>query len=233
MIRLLTTAALSVAMTSAAQAGFFSFASDANRDGPTFQGLGLNVRDGGQSSLDGSVNVLFRYDADEDGPNPSIDIAARMELNARIRDYARPAFSSLSIHSYLASGSYSFFEARTGDLILRVEFSKAAFTSVSTAEGSWGATANIIADEKIDPALAFIAGPALGGGVFNANKNFNFTLTGLRTAVAGADVPVAGTSGEATERWISEGSWSARAIPAPAGIGALSVVGLLAARRRR
>lgn len=230
-MRLLSAAVAVVLAGSAANAGFFSFASDSNGNGPSFQGREFGIRDGAPSDLDTSVNVIFRYDADEDGPAPSIDVPARFSMIGTLRDYGRLPFSTLSIHSYLMAGSYQFNSIATGELLLRVDFNRAVFTSVSNSADRWGMTANFSADERNDPTLTFTPGAALAAANLTQLENFDFTLTAIRVP-PGNETPTVGALGAALQPWISEGSWSARAVPTPGAL-ALGAMGLVTARRRR
>lgn len=226
--------------TSAATADVtFSFASDDNRDGPTFWGFldgGLNrILDAGPFSADGWVNVDMMVDPDGDGPGGSTAFATAFEFDGITTRYLLIPFNGGFIHQWLMEGQYFFEKTGTGLHVLDVHYQRALLTSWSPSPSVLGDTMTLQDSWQVDPALLFVAGDPLNGlGIFDADliqPDYAFTFTNIRSIETGAR-PLIGAKGEFIDPWISEGSWSAHGVPAP-GAFALLGYGLLAARRRR
>ena len=218
-----------------AHADYFSFASDSNPDGPTFLG-GRQVLSRFRDALPvdpTGITVGFLWDADENGPNPAILIPSSFRFQADFTGHSVQNVLGVFINSYTATG---FYEYRTlnpaSALVLRVEFSSAVFTSVSSSANTWGATATLQDQSRTDGSLRFIAGNALPGADYsNAPGDFAFTLTNLRNN-AGGSIQL-NTEGNPNAEWRSEGSWSAHVTPAPGSMALLGIGSLVATRRRR
>ncbi|MDX2132806.1 MAG: hypothetical protein SFY69_12220 [Planctomycetota bacterium] len=222
-----------------AKADFFSFASDMNTDGPTFAGApflppGLGtITDGAHMNIDHTVRVSLLWDADEDGPGPAVPITSNFVMQMSLNSYSPAPVSGGFLHSYAGSGSFEFQDPTTLASFLRVEFSNAIFSTFSASALTWGSTGTIQANAGTDAALAYIPGATgpLAGRSLTDNEGFAFTLTALR-AMGGGNVPVL-QNGAVTTEWLSEGSWSGHAVPAPAGLAlALAGLGVFARRRR-
>jgi hypothetical protein len=224
------------AVSSAAQADFFSFGSDSNPDGPTFLG-GRNVpgrfRDAAPVDPSGSVTSNLLWDADEDGPLQSVLVPSVFRFQGDFTNYSRQNVFGVFIHSYTATGFAEYRTIGTNELALRIDFTNAVFTSVSSAETSWGATATLQDQSRTDTALTFTAGSALPGANYAGRTgDFAFTLSNLRATQGGA-VSINTATGNPTIEWRSEGSFSAHVVPAPAALSVLGLAGLTAGRRRR
>ncbi len=223
------------AVAASAHADLFSFASDGNSDGSTFLG-GRQVlsrfRDAAPVDPTG-VTVGFLWDADENGPGASVLIPSMFRFQADFTNHDVQNVLGVFINSYSATG---FYEYRTlnpvSELILRVEFTSAIFSSVSGSANTWGATATMQAQSRTDAGLRFIAGSALPGANFsNAVGDFAFTLTNLRSTAGGA--VTLNDAGNPTAEWRSEGSWSAHVTPTPGSLTLLGLGAIAAVRRRR
>ncbi len=223
------------AVAASAHADFFSFGSDGNSDGSTFLG-GRQVlsrfRDAAPVDPTG-VTVGFLWDADENGPGASVLIPSMFRFQADFTSHDVQNVLGVFINSYSATG---FYEYRTlspvSELILRVEFTSAIFSSVSGSADTWGATATMQGQSRTDAGLRFIAGSALPGANFsNAVGDFAFTLTNLRSSGGGA--VALNNAGNPTTEWRSEGSWSAHVTPTPGSLTLLGIGAIAAVRRRR
>lgn len=218
------------ALTGAAQAGFFSFASDVNPDGPTFASLSASqLRDGRPFDLNSSVRVDVLYDADEDGPAGPTVIPATFEASTTVRSYTVIPFGGQFIHAWTLAGTYRLKDL-SGTQIFVAEFSKAVLTSWSESASLLGTSASLQDNINADSSLDFLTSGALAGAPIG-NPNFSFSLTAL-TQQGGARVPVA-TDGSFLTPWKSEGSWSAQAIPMPGTLALLGIGAGMVGRRRR
>ncbi|MCG3123342.1 MAG: hypothetical protein GIKADHBN_01758 [Phycisphaerales bacterium] len=232
---ILTAVSLSLA-AGAASAGTFSFAADANEDGPNLQGAPttantFTIADGSTKNFDGSVQVDFKWDPDEDGPAGAVTIPAYLTLNAESKSYSKLGFGGTWIHTYSVAGTYNFRQISDGTLIFTAAFSNAVWTSVSADEFRWGQTASLQSSDTTDSGISFTAGPALGAIDLSFSEDFTFSLSAL-SAVGGGTVGLA-ADGTPTSSWVSEASWSAQAVPAPGAVVLAGLGGLLCARRRR
>lgn len=219
-----------------ASAGTFSFAADANQDGPVLQGGPTTantsfVRDGATQNSDGSVQIDFRWDPDEDGPLGPLVIPSRLVLQAESKIYTKTNFAGMWIHSYTFGGSYEFRRLSDDAVVFSATFSNALWTSVSSSEFAWGQTATLQSSDTTDGGITFLAGPALPALDLSQSEDFAFTLTNL-TSLGGGAVGI-NASGAPLAFWKSEASWSAQAIPAPGAVVLTMVGGLVAGRRRR
>ena len=224
------------AITSAAQADFFSFGSDSNPDGPTFLG-GRNVpgrfRDAAPVDPSGNVTSNLLWDADEDGPMQAVLVPSVFRFQGDFTNYSRQNVFGVFIHSYVTTGFVEYRTLITNELALRIDFVNAIFTSVSSAETSWGATATLQDQSRTDSGLTFTAGSALPGANYAGRiGDFAFTLSNLR-ATQGGVVSINAATGNPTTEWRSEGSFSAHVVPAPAALSVLGLAGFSAGRRRR
>lgn len=215
------------ALSGAAQAGFFSFASDQNPDGPTFAGLAMQVSDGRAFDASGAVTVDLMYDADEDGPAGPVVIPSQFTFSAATTSYAVTPFGGQYIHAWTLEGNYRITGAGS---ILTADFRNAVLVSWSESPSLLGASASIIGNLATDPALRFDAAGALGSAPL-LDPGFAFTLTHLRGA-SGGRVSL-GPGGAFAETWTSEGSWSARTIPSAGSVALLAGAAAAGRRRRR
>lgn len=233
MVRNITAIAALALAAGSAQATFFSFSSDRNTDGPTFASTGAkSVRDGRPFDLSGTVIVDFMFDLDEDGPaGPSV-IPAAFEFSADITNYSVTPIAGNFIHSWTLSGDYRFVELTSGTEFFSASFGNALMANFSDSASLLSTSGSLLSNKPADGALAFTtAGPLAGVGV-NAEQSFSFSLSAFRNAGNGSRVAVAGDGGFLAQ-WKSEGSWSAKAAPAPGSVGLLGLGGLLLARRKR
>lgn len=215
------------ALTGAAQAGFFSFASDTNPDGPTFAAMTMQIADGRAFDTSGAVTVNLMYDADDDGPTGPVVIPAEFTFQASLTSHSVTPFGGQFIHAWTLQG---FYRLRGADSILTADFRNAALVSWSDSASVMGASASIIGNFATDPSLRFDAAGSLGSAPVG-DPNFAFTLTHIRND-AGGRVAL-GAGGVFADTWRSEGSWSAQTIPATGSLALLGASAGLIRRRRR
>lgn len=218
------------ALSGVAQAGFFSFASDTNPDGPTFSSASPGqVREGAPLDLSGAVRVDLLYDADEHGPGGSTTITSTFAFTAVTLNYTVIPMGGQFIHAWRLQGNYQFIDAG-GTTVLDAAFSHAVLISWSDSASLLGTSASIQDNADTDPLLTFTMGGALAGAP-TQSPNFAFSLSGL-TTLTGGRVPV-NPAGAFGANWKSEGSWSAQAIPTPASLTLLGGAAAASRRRRR
>lgn len=229
--------ALLASLAGTAKADFFSFASDRNGQGPIFQGIPIDppgsggIADAGPINPSGRVTTDLLWDADQNGPNPAIVIPAYFTFQAGLTNSQLTPIAGGFLESWTASGVYQFHDPLTNAVILQVQFNNAAFVSFSDSPNFLGETATLQSSGSTDAGLTFTGFGPLAGRDLSGLRTQSFTLTALRGAQGGR-APVA-QGGLVLPGWVSEGSWSASAVPAP---GALALGGfgcMLTFRRER
>lgn len=220
-----------------ARADTFSFASGSNADGPIFAGAPSippaigSFTDGQHLNVDHMVMVDLVWDADEDGPAPAAVLPALFTFRAQLLSYTSIPVDGAFLHSYTATGFIDFVDPNTFERILRINYRNALFTSWSDSASLWGQTAALQGHLGVDPNLVFLPGPSLPGRILTESEDFAFDLTNIRTD-DGARVPI-NANGGILDTWLSEGSFSAQAVPAPGTAALALLAGMVAARRRR
>ncbi|MBY0262958.1 MAG: hypothetical protein K2Q20_11475 [Phycisphaerales bacterium] len=254
-IRLAALASLALASASA-HATFFSFASDSNSQGFTFNGtLGAGTS---FNLINDSINTFTLRIDDDNRALPSIEIPVNFVSNlvatpaASIPD---PVFANRFTHVYGVTGSFSFFQQGTGNLLVRVDIAGNT-PSVLTVPGSrnaWSSAGAVIGSDAFTSVtytatstLAALLGGASTAAQYGviipsgqsqasstATDDFSFDLTVINNGTLGSDVAL-DSNGRPTTSFFSEGSYSGFAnIPAPGAATLLGLGTLLAARRRR
>lgn len=226
--------ALAVAAGSA-NAAFFSFASDRNPDGPTFAGntsRSTLIRDGRPFDGNNQVTISFLVDRDEDGPGAPEAIEARLEFEGDVGGYLLLNRTSRFLHTWDFNGGFRVVEQATNQTIFQASFGAALVTSLSESRTLMGVSATIENNIDADPSLSFTTAGRLADIDVSQSKSFAFTLTNLRQQGNALRVPVVQSNFGGEGPWISEGSFSARAIPTPGAL-ALAGMGMLVAGRRR
>ncbi|MBI1191531.1 MAG: hypothetical protein GC200_12720 [Tepidisphaera sp.] len=234
---LIVSAAALSALTGIANADFFSFASDIAGASPTFQGVPTDppgsggIADAGPLSPSGRVNTMLLWDPDNDGPQPAMAFASYMTFQAGLSQPLLTPFAGGFIQSWVANGQYEFHDAANDSLILRVTFSNAAFISFTDNPNFLGSSATLQSSEVTDGGLTFTGFGPLAGRNLSGPRSQAFTLTALR----GPNGQRAGVAqgGFVLPGWVSEGSWSANAVPAPGALALGGLGGLLVFRRSR
>lgn len=221
----------------------FSFASDTNPDGPTFNGFtpaggGNTLRDGAPFDSSGAVEVGLLVDANGDLPGGATTFTSRLLFNGSTTGYNVTGFGGAFTHSWTMTGSIEFIETGSNLTVLTINFTNALFSSFSDSMANLGTSATIQGNRLTDPSLSFVAGQPLNGlGItsasLSANQSFGFSLSDIRTAAGGASPVEVGLNGSWPTAWISEGSFSAAAIPAPAVLALFGIAGTVGMRRRR
>lgn len=229
--------ALLASLAGTAKADFFSFASDRNGQGPIFQGVpvtppGLGgFADAGPLNPGGRVTPNLLWDADQNGPNPAVTFPAYFTFQAGFSNAAITPIAGGFLESWTATGQYEFHDPTTNAVILRVQFNNAAFVSFSDAPNLLGETATLQSSGATDPGLTFTGFGPLAGRDFSGLRTQSFTLTALRGAQGGR-APIS-QGGLILPGWVSEGSYSASAVPAPGSLVLGGLGGLLMFRRDR
>lgn len=234
LIRSISIVLAATCIAGAAQASFFSFASDRNPDGPTFAGATTGpgvVRDGRPFDGNNSVSVNFLADLDEDGPNAPQSFDARFEFDGNLSGYQMISFGTRFVHVFNLDGAFSVINNADDTTLFQATFRGATFASISNSAGLLGQSASLSNDDAADASLVFTTGGALAGVGVDSSRDFVFTLTNLRLSGNGGRVGVT-PGGSVSGPWIAEGSFSAQAVPS-AGSLALLGLGLGAMGRRR
>lgn len=197
----------------------FSFASDDNDDGPTFQGHsgGSMVNDfneGSAPSADGTVQVDLMVDLNDDASGGVVIFPSVLTFGGNISGYSVVARGAGFVHQWDVSGSFTFRHQGTGQLLLVVSFDNGLFTTYSPSVGSLGETATLQDSAGVDSALTFTPSTMLAAiGVtstsVSASEDFAFTLTNIRSTVL-SGLPYI-DHGQFLHGWIAEGSFSAHA----------------------
>lgn len=220
-----------------AKGDFFSFASDRNGGSPTFRSGATSpgslggFTDAGSLSPNGRVNTDLLWDQDEDGPGQAVVIPAYFTLEAQLNSASVTPFAGGFIEAYSASGAYVFRDPASNAAILTVSFTNAAFVSFSDSSQLLGTSATLQGSAATDAGLTFTGSGPLAGRLLNGPRTFAFTLTNLRGLQGGR--ATLGQGSAFSNLWISEGSWSANAIPAPGAMALAGIGALLTVRRRR
>ncbi|MFA6046187.1 MAG: hypothetical protein WC718_14480 [Phycisphaerales bacterium] len=229
--------ALLASLAGTAKADFFSFASDRNGQGPIFQGVGATppasggINDASALNPGNRVNTQLLWDADQNGPNPAVVIPAYFTFQASLSNPAVAPIGGGFLESWTATGQYEFRDPANNAVILRVQFNNAAFVSFSDSQGLLGETATLQSSGATDSGLTFTGFGPLAGRDFSTLRTQSFTLTALRGAQGGR-API-NQGGFILPGWVSEGSWSASAVPAPGALALGGLGGLLIFRRER
>jgi MYXO-CTERM domain-containing protein len=231
-----------VMASGAAQAAFFSFASDNADTRWTFTGNGSNV-----TSATGEVPLLLHID-DTNGPAPILQNSVSF-----LAQYTLTFVGSVNLPggaqalSYAANGSFSFTDVATGTTLLTTNFSNALFSVRASVNNVWTTTASLQVDDGLGATVSMVWGganlPAYGlmnGALNGSPRGFSFDLSAINSSGAmpyngqSPGVAINSVTKLPTQQWWAESSFSASAnvIPAP---GPLALVGLgaLAMRRRR
>jgi MYXO-CTERM domain-containing protein len=231
MARTLSTVAVALALSAlagSAQATFFSFASDGGDSYFTFRGTAgtggsFNITEGSPAGLPGPSAtqayspITLRID-DNNGSNPRVDIRTKFTANLTA-SYLSSAniFGSLWQHTYRVTGSFSFLDAVTGNLLLRADIldNSGGILTVPGGANTWSSVGAVLGADSF-PGTAGIQYTAtsdlvtaMGGAAAAAMYNivipsgntqqvsvgpddFGFDLTVLNVPAAGSQTPVPG-----------------------------------------
>jgi len=197
----------------------FSFASDDNHDGPTFQGhsggsMPDDFNEASAFSVDAIVNVDLMVDLNHDVGGGIVIFPSEFTFDGTISNYTLDSRGGNWVHSWDVSGSFNFRHAGTGQLLLVVRFENALLTTLSPSPGSLGETATLQDSEGVDSGISFqtftlLQGIGVPSSAVTLSEDFAFTMTRIRRST-GIGLPFI-DHGEFLNGWISEGSFSAHA----------------------
>ncbi len=223
----LIAAGCTLAVAGMAQGAFVSFASDTNPAGPTFSGFPVGAALGRITDAT-PVQVNLLVDLDEQGPGGPVSVLTNFVFDATLDSYI---FAG-GVHIYNTSGSFTFTDAGTNELVLRIQWGGGAFTSLGTGPNALGTSGAVLSNSAASNPFIVTTGGILGGIDPTGGENsFAFTLTNLFSVTGGA-VPVL-QGGNIGSAFTAEGSFSGRIIPTPGALALLGLGGLAIARRRR
>ncbi|MCP3960319.1 MAG: hypothetical protein GY719_20950 [bacterium] len=208
-----------LALTVPAHAVTFSFASDDNHDGPTFNGhsggsMPDDLNEASAFSVDGVVNVDLMVDLNDDAPGGIVIFPAEFFFAGSISNYTPSARGANWVQTWDVDGVATFRHAGTGQNLLQITFDGALLTSLSPSLGTLGETATLQDSEGVDPTIRFRTFPLLQGigvndGAVALSEDFAFTMTRIRRTDTNG-LPFL-DHGLFLRSWISEGSFSAHA----------------------
>lgn len=250
-------------LTAAANATFFSFASDNASNSFTFVGTagagGGGGGGAGSFTMSSGTNEVIQLMIDDNNMTaPTVTVPVRFQANFTLQHAnSTPVFGSTWQHTYMVSGSYNFVHATTGALLLTgniVQGSSGVF-SVQGGQNNWATTGGVFGSDFFTD-VNFVATSAFVTAIndnaqvgFNAGSygvaagtsvgpdDFAFGLTVLSQAQGALPTPVAlnATTKLPTSDFRSESSYNGSA---PNGIptpggAALVAAGGLLLSRRR
>lgn len=247
-------------LSASAHATFFSFASDANDQLPTFVG----TPGSGSSFVISDAGAANRFQLlidDNNGPLPSFGRTVRLEFNISVTHATSvPIFGSTFQHIYtIANGPGSAFAFRFVDptdnavlLSATFEGSTTGVFSVPGTANSWSTTGAVLGSDafamvRYDASAELVARMTAAGfnpeayGVRNGASigpdDFGFDLTVITQRSSPLGVALDPQTRVPTTGWQSEGSYSGSAvngfIPSPSAGSLLVLSGLIALGRRR
>jgi hypothetical protein len=238
-----------LALTGAAQASLFSFASDRNDTLPTFVGT---AGAGGTFTLSNAPDNRFTLLLDDDnGPVPvtSVDVGFVANLSGAFLATV-PFVGNTFQHTYSINGSFKFVDRVTGADLLIANVNNGLFFTAGSRT-SWSTAAVVSASDSIaggsvsytatqafvDKLLAAGVDPTAYGirvGTSSGTDDAGFSLSSLLSNVGG--LVALGSGGLPTTSFTAEGSFSGSAaggVPTPAAASLLGLAGLVAMGRRR
>lgn len=241
----------------AAQAQFFSFASDTDAASWTFT---YDPQTGTITDADDSADPVVLLIDDRNGPAAAAGVSAEFEADFTIAAQAAvPLSGSDFLHIYTVNGSFEFLVDVGAGLqtAMRIDFRDATLTARGSRD-QWYSTATIAGGDSVDndtrvsysffqPLLDSVPNAAelgLAVGTSVGPDDFSFDLTSINTSGLvpfdpatdpdSVGVPTGGAGQLPTDVFWSEGSFSGSAvIPSPGAAALLGLGGLAAARRRR
>ncbi len=241
MIRVAIACAALAATAGSANAVFFSFASDTTDQSWTWKGNGASVTD-----ATGPLHPTTLLIDDNNGMLPRLEVSTQFDAQLTLQYIGSVPLPGGSFsHNYIANGSFSFTDIPAGVALLTTTFTNALWTARGAAN-SWYSTATLQADDGGGATVSMVWGGAAlpaygiaGPGPLGVPAGFAFDLTVLNTSgvipynFANLGVALDPQTKLPVQQWWSEGSYSAAAIPSPAGLAVLGLGGLMAGRRRR
>jgi hypothetical protein len=224
-------------LAGAANAAFFSFASDTANRQWTFKGLGNTVTQGDVNGSD--IDLILN----NDNGGAQVSIATKFFANWTLTHVSSTNVGPYIAHSYRATGMFEWRDASTGAMVLRGDFTDALFTATGRAN-SWDSTATVMGADSYTQ-FGYTSGindPSVGMaiGAMSGPQDFGFTLTVINTSGALPYIPNSANRGSTlgadllpNRQWWSEGSFSGSAVPTPGSVALLGLGGLLCAKRNR
>jgi hypothetical protein len=198
---------------------YFSFASDDEKNAPTFDGTQSEGR-----KLTGDAVIDLMVDVNNDANGGIVTFQAKMDAEIFILQprygcgIGSNFFSAVQVKGTI---EFSHFDPTTTlpyPKILTITFTNGVLSSYSPSPLFFGETMSLEVSESVDPVIQFTCHPMLQGiGVNNLtmSEDLAFTFTHVRTTLGGTLVGM-DTMGYFMDDWKSEGSFSDSAImPVP------------------
>lgn len=213
-------AVLAVILVAApAAAVTFSFASDDNHDGPTWQGnsggsMPDDLSDAAPYDLSAAVEVDLVVDTNGDAAGGLVTFQSVVTFGGSISGVTFTARGGGYLNVWdVTDGALHFSQQGTGAPILTIYFDQAVLSTYSPNFFNLGQTATLQTNSDVDPGLFFVTHPLLQGvGVTNSkvstSEDFALTFTNLRKPDGSPGIIHHGVF---LGDWIAEGSFSAHA----------------------
>ena len=202
-----------------AHAVTFSFASDDNHDGPTWQGnsggsMPDDIAHGASYDLSGAIEVDLIVDTNGDAAGGLVTFQSVVTLGGSISGVTFTARGGGYLNVWdVTDGALHFAQQGTGSPILTIYYDQAVLSTYSPTFYNVGQTATLQANSDVDPSLSFVTYPLLQGiGVNNASvsasEDFALTFTNVRKPDGSLAIIHHGVF---LGDWLAEGSFSAHA----------------------
>lgn len=191
-----------------------SFASDDNRDGPTFESTRRN-----EITTSGEVVLDLFVDRNEDTQGGLVKIQSYFKLSGNLYEYAQYPYGPDILHVWRVRGEITFAHVNptTNETLFTIRFDRAVLTSVTPMPDHVGGTMTLQVSEFIDPNMSMTPDTLLNGiGVdlidLLRSESMAITFTNIKVVGTAAPamhlVPIDPGSGDFHEPWTAEGSFS-------------------------
>ena len=223
LIGALMVAAPSVIAQTSSKATTFSFASDRNHDAPTFQSKGgLDIL-----NVDDTVFDLI-VDMNSDAAGGLVTFQSLHSFVVQLSDHTSTPCGAGFLHTWKAKGlvTFSHFNGNTGfPMILRIIVGEGVFSSYSPNSNTLGDTATLQESNAVSGGSIFTAGAQLIGigvpqAAIDLQQGYAYTFTYIRDTAGNPYPAINLKTGEFTDAWVSEGSFSAGAEAGGGGVQA-------------
>ncbi|MEM8932997.1 MAG: hypothetical protein AAGE94_17560, partial [Acidobacteriota bacterium] len=165
LLTLLATAFLTIAVALPAQAVTFSFASDDNHDGPTWQGnsggsMPDDIAHGASYDLSGAIEVDLIVDTNGDAAGGLVTFQSVVSLGGSISGVTFTARGGGYLNTWdVTGGALHFAQQGTGLPILTIYYDQAVLSTYSPTFYNVGQTATLQSSSDVDPGLSFVTYP--------------------------------------------------------------------------